>query len=876
MPGITPNLTDTNPTGAMTSTETTCFHCALPLPPPGDIAVATLEGKERKFCCVGCKGVCEAIYAAGLQGFYARTSSDTPLAPPPALLEDTDAFDLDDVQRAYVPHLGEEREIDLMVEGIHCAACVWLIERSLTQTKGVEYANANLTTRRLEVKWRNDQIQLSGIMRRLGDIGYATAPFDPEAAENRLQRENRNLLFRMAFAGFAMMNLLWISIALYSGADQGEFRTLFHWVGFALATPTLLYSGLPFFRAAFTGLRHRHLGMDLPIAIGSGITYLYSVYVTIAQPTTGEVYYDTVVNFLFVILVGRYLEAISKRRAVGATQRLLDLQPRAATVMRDDDWHLVSIRTLVPGEVVLVRPGERIPVDGIVVAGSSAVDESMLTGESEPVAKKKHDTVSTGTMNTHGTLEVRISHLMGDTALGRIIRLVESAENSKASIQRLSDRIVPWFVFTTLFLALATFLWWMDTGFEIALMAATAVLIITCPCAFGLATPMAIAVAAGLGARHGILIKNGGVLEMLSGINHFVFDKTGTITHGRMALTSLRTETLSWVRDDQIQDGFIPPMLTPILARLIAVERYSNHPLATAIVACAEEIAGADKHLSVADFSYHLGLGVQAVVDDTTIFIGTKRWLRHNGIVPSTVLQAHAIELEAKGTICLHCAMAGKEIALIGIEDRLRDGARDLVDSLHRHKIQMTLLSGDREAVAQAVAEQLGGMAVIAEVRPEDKSRVIARLQSQGQRVAMIGDGVNDAPALVCADVGIALGSGTDVSMDSADIILMHNKLDDVSTAATLARRTLRTIRQNIAISFLYNIVMVPLAMAAIVTPLLAAISMPISSLLVIGNAARIRRMFRGSHLRSDPWHGTARSRHGRRLHLGRKERSVR
>nr|VFK57826.1 MAG: Cu2+-exporting ATPase [Candidatus Kentron sp. TUN]VFK66798.1 MAG: Cu2+-exporting ATPase [Candidatus Kentron sp. TUN] len=869
MPGTNSNLTDT-------VTET-CFHCALPLPPPDNIIVATIWGKERQFCCVGCKGVCEVIYAAGLEGFYERTSNDAPLAPPPILLKDTDVFDLDDVQREYVSHLGEEREIDLMVEGIHCAACIWLIERSLTQAKGVQHVNANLTTKRLKVKWRNNEIHLSDIMRRLSDIGYATVPFDPAAAENRLQRENRNLLFRMAFAGFAMMNLLWISIALYSGADQSEFRILFHWVGFALATPTLFYSGLPFFRGAFTGLRHGHLGMDLPIAIGAGITYLYSVYVTIIQPTTGEVYYDTVVNFLFVILVGRYLEAISKRKAVSATQRLLDLQPHVATVMRDNDWHLVSIRTLACNEVVLVKPGERIPVDGTVVNGTSTVDESMLTGESEPIVKREHDTVSAGTLNIHGALEVRISHLSGETALGRIIRLVESAESSKASIQRLSDRIVPWFVFTTLFLSLGTFLWWIDTGFEIALMAATAVLIITCPCAFGLATPMAIAVAAGLGARHGVLIKNGGVLETLSRINHFVFDKTGTLTYGQMMLTSLHTETLSWVRNDSIGDvSTCPRILYPILARLIAVERYSNHPLATAIVSCVEEIPDVDKHFSVTDFTYHPGLGIRAKVDGVTVLVGTRYWLGRNGVTLSPVLQTHAIKLENRGTICLHCAMAGKDTVLIGIEDRLRDGARDLIRLLHQQKIKMTLLSGDRQAVAQAVAKQLGEMAVIAEVRPENKSQVILQLQSEGQRVAMVGDGINDAPALICADVGIALGSGTDVSIDSADIVLMHNKLGDVLTAATLARRTLRTIRQNIGISILYNIIMVPLAMATIVTPLLAAISMPISSLLVIGNSARIRRMFRGSYLRSDPWHGTAWFRHGWRVHLGRKKRSIR
>ncbi|MBT8420230.1 MAG: heavy metal translocating P-type ATPase [Gammaproteobacteria bacterium] len=860
--------------------ETKCFHCSLPLPPANEIVVATIQGERQEFCCHGCKGVCEAIHAAGLDGFYNRTLDNTPLAPPPEPVKDLEVFDLDDVQREYVSHRGEEREIDLMVEGIHCAACVWLIERALAQTEGVARADVNLTTKRLKVRWHNGKVRLSEIMRRLGGIGYTVMPFDPEAQENRLQRENRALLFRMAFAGFAMMNLLWVSIALYAGADQGEFRTLFHWVGFSLATPTLLYSGFPFFRSAAIGLRHGHLGMDLPIAIGAGVTYLYSVYVTVAEPATGAVYYDTVVNFLFVILIGRYLEAISKRRALSATQRLLDLQPRAAMVMRDNEWRLVSTRSLVLGELVLVKPGERIPVDGAIVSGTSTVDESMLTGESEPVDKAAADTVSAGTMNIQGALEVRITHLLGETALGRIIHLVESAQAGKASIQQLADRIVPWFVATTLFLALATFSWWINTDFEIALMAATAVLIITCPCAFGLATPMAIAVAAGIGARHGILIKNGSVLESLSRINHFVFDKTGTLTHGQMTLTSLHTETLSWVRDGA-GDGsgeeapHCPRVLQPVLARIAALERYSEHPLATAIVACAEKtpdlnINFPNGELSVTNFSNHPGFGIRAEVNGEIVLMGSANWLRRHRVSLSPVLQAHAIRLEKKGTICLHCAIGGKDTALIGIEDRLREDAGDLVDALRHREIQMTLLSGDRRTVAQAVAERLGGMAVISEVLPEDKSQVISRLQKAGRRVAMIGDGVNDAPALSCADVGIALGSGTDVSAESADIILMHNKLGDVLAATALARRTLRTIYQNIGISILYNVIMVPLAMVAVITPLLAAVSMPISSLVVIANAARIRRLFNGRHLRIDSGHGSARSNHARRIHMGR------
>ncbi len=336
--------------------EQLCFHCNLPVSPADEI-LSDIEGEERIFCCLGCKSVCAAIFAAGLEGFYQRTLEGTQLAPPPELPGELALYDLDEVQEEFVSILGEVRDIDLLVEGIHCAACVWLIENTLRGIPGIIQGRVNLTGRRLHVKWDSDQLKLSTIIQRLGQIGYAAVPFDPEAAEGRLHKENRRLLYRMGFAGFTMMNLLWISIALYSGADRGEFRTLFQWVGFALATPTLVYSGYPFFKGAWSGLKSLHFGMDLPIAIGSGITYLYSVYVMLVGSTVGEVYYDTVVNFIFVILVGRYLEAISKRQAVASSQRLLDLQPRVATLFDDGEEKIVPIRSIKPEQLVLVKPG---------------------------------------------------------------------------------------------------------------------------------------------------------------------------------------------------------------------------------------------------------------------------------------------------------------------------------------------------------------------------------------------------------------------------------------------------------------------------------------------------------------------------------------
>ncbi len=817
-----------------------CFHCALPVRTEERIA-AEISGESRAFCCHGCRSVCEAVFSAGLEGFYQRRLEGDVLAPPPELPAELAFYDLDEVQQEFVGELGEERQVHLLVEGIHCAACVWLIENSLRRLSGVLDARVNLTGRRLHVKWDNRQLPLSTIIRKLGLLGYSAVPYDPEAAEGSVRREHRQLLFRMAVAGFAMMNLLWISIALYTGADKGEFRSMFHWVGFCLATPTLLYSGQPFFKGAWSGIRNRSLGMDLPIALGATITWLYSVWVTITASEVGEVYFDTVVNFLFVILVGRYLEAISKRQAVASTQRLLDLQPRVATVIRDGEESVVPIRSVVAGDRVVVRPGERVPADGVIVSGASSIDEAMLTGESEPVARTIGEAVCAGTINGNGSLQIEVTSLLKNSALGRIIHLVEEAQASKAPIQCVADSIVPWFVAATLGLAFATFGWWYETGLEYALMAATAVLIITCPCAFGLATPMSVAVASGLGARNGILIRNGEVLETLSSVSHFVFDKTGTLTEGQMAVTSIDTREHHWQHG---QDEVAAPVIE-LINRLAAAEHHSEHPIALAVTACADALAENEVRPECQQFISKPGYGISAQLEGRPLLIGSSRWLDEQGVrrYPEFDEIAEALDGQAIGSV--RCAWGDEEVAILGIEDRLRDEAPALIQQLKAEGMKVTLLSGDRRRTAEAVAARLGGMEVIAEVLPEDKDKVVADLQAGGHRVVMVGDGVNDAPALVRADVGVALGSGTDVSIASADIVLMGSELEKVLQASRLSRRTLRTIRQNIAISITYNLIMVPLAMAAFVTPLVAAITMPISSLLVIGNAARIRTVFR-------------------------------
>ncbi len=814
-----------------------CFHCGLPVTSEGR-QEAVIAGNKQEFCCSGCVIVCQTIYDSGLDGFYQRLQS-AEIAPPPEQSQDPEQFDLEDVQAEFVNTVGQESEATLLVEGIHCSACVWLIERSLEPLEGVISSEVNLAHHRLRLRWDQSQIKLSRILKRLHALGYIATPFDAERAEGISVKQNKSMLYRMAFAGFGMANIMWISISLYagelsaSGIDPAH-KQFFHWISLCLATPVLFYSGWPFLRGAFLGLMHRRLNMDLPISIGVIATYAYSVWITLSG--VGDAYFDTVVAFLFIILIGRYLEGASRRNATSATSRLMELQPRSAMRVENGEPVLVSVRRLTLGDYVLVRPGEKLPVDGLIVDGQSSIDESMLTGESLPVKKQIGDEVAAGTVNGQGTLTVKVNQLGQNTTLAKIIHLVESAQGSKAPIQSLTDRIVPWFVAIVLCLSAATFLfWYYHAGFDKALLASVSVLIITCPCAFGLATPMSLAVSVGHGAGKGVLVKNGAALETLAGVTHIVFDKTGTLTEGRMVVSDVYLSDETSLTEQQV------------LGFSARVESHSEHSIAKAITARFAEIDDQKKFdlqkEKLSDFSNIPGRGVTAVVANHQIAIGNKAMMNEQGVDIPVHLKQKSHFVEHSMGVAVFIAVDGQLVALIAVQDKVRDEAKELIDSLRSEGVAITLLTGDSQGAAEYVAESLGGqIEVIAHVLPEDKEKVIADLQTQGERVVMVGDGVNDAPALSRADVAIAMGSGKDISMDCADIVLMSNELLKIKFALNLARQTIRTIRQNIYISFAYNIVLVPLAMSANLTPVFASIAMPISSLLVIGNAILIRK----------------------------------
>jgi Cu2+-exporting ATPase len=759
----------------------------------------------------------------GFGAFY--TQQTTPILPSVELEYPLEFYDALAFQQPFLEASEtDEKIITLISDRIHCAACIWLIEKAIGELIGVNWVRANLTNKRIRISWQADKIQLSKIMQRLANLGYSAMPFEQNLAEKLANRANKSMLYKIGFAAFTMMNLLWISIAMYSGASEGKYVEYFQWLGFALATPTLFYSGFGFLKSAAIGLKNGLMNMDVPISIGALATYFYSVYVLLGFSIKGEVYFDTVVNFIFVILIGRYLESSAKKSSISATSSLQQLQPKVALVLKNNEEIITPISAINIDERVLIKPGERFPVDGYVLSGMSEADESLLSGEARPVVKKVGDAVFAGSINAQGSLEIKVSKTLKNSVLGKIVSLVENTQQHKSSIVCSIDKIIPYFVGITLFLALLTFIYWYPQDVDLALLSATSVLIITCPCAFGLATPMSIAVASGAAVKEKMLIKNADVFEVLDKVDWVVFDKTGTLTLGEFEVAQVVL--------DETQK---PLTKTDFLQTLASIEKHSEHPLARAILTSYQ-----GEILAVEDFNAAAGQGVSARLNGQIFTVGNLAFACAKRQISAAILEK-SIAIEAQGASCIWLANQSSVLGFVALSDGVKADAKSTVAALHALGKHVSILSGDSQIVVQKVADYLNIKTVIAQALPADKANYIKKLQ-QNHRVLMIGDGVNDAPALVQADSSMAIGSGSDVSVNHADVVLLKSSLSPILAMLNLAKRTNRTIKQNIIFALMYNALMVPLAMTAKVTPLFAAIAMPISSLIVIANAARLRR----------------------------------
>ena len=720
----------------------------------------------------------------------------------------------------------EKQTLDL--QGMHCASCVARIERSLKKVAGVEEAAVNLATNRASVTYDPAQTSLAALIAAVEKAGYGATPVT-ETRPKEAEAPGRDAaLLNLVGAAALTLPVLVLSMAGMGMAGMGR-PAWAEWVFAALTTAVVFGFGRQFFAGAWNALRHGGAAtMDTLVALGASAAYFSSLAELIWTPRP-QVYFETAATIVTLILLGRWLEARAKRRATDTIQSLIALAPKTARrVAGDGSEQDVPVETLRPGDILRIRPGEKVAVDGVVTGGASAVDEALLTGESLPAEKTVGDTVIGGTLNKSGTLLYRASATGADTTLAHMVRLVEEAQGSKAPVQRLADAVSAVFVPAVLGIALITFLIWffgLHAGVVGALAPAVAVLVIACPCALGLATPTAIMVGVGRGAALGILIKNGEALERAHTIGRVVFDKTGTLTEGKPALT-----------DVVLHDGLDRRGLLRLAA---AAERGSEHPLGRAIVegADAEGLVG-----EAETFTSLAGSGVRASVEGRDVLVGTAALLRESGVVVPEAAEVDMARLEAEGKTSILVAVGGVEAGLLAVADTVRPGAKDAVARLHRMGLSVALLTGDSPRVADAVAAEVGIHEVEAGVRPDGKAAAIkGRQDGGGVRVAMVGDGVNDAPALAQADLGIAMGKATDVAMAAADITLLRADLNGVADAILLSRRTMKIIRQNLFWAFIFNIVGIPLAALGLLNPMLAALAMAGSSVTVVTNSLRLK-----------------------------------
>jgi P-type Cu+ transporter len=738
-------------------------------------------------------------------------------------------------------------ELQLDIEGMHCASCVSNVERSLKQVEGVQDCSVNLASERAHLRVDPSKVRLEQLQHAVAAAGYKAHEHhtgESEATEQRKEieygRAKRKFIVAAVLGTIVMtlsMTMLWPGVAI------GVSTQVLNIVLLLLTLPIVLYSGQDFYTSAYNAFRHRNANMDTLIAIGTGAAFLYSLAVTLFPEALSqvnhmqEVYYDTTAVIIALILLGKLLEARAKGRTSAAIKKLMGLKPKTASVLREGKEVSIPVDQLRVGESVLVRPGEKIPTDGEITAGHSVVDESMLTGESIPVEKQVGARVFGGTVNQHGSFEFKATRTGNSTMLAQIVRLVELAQGSKAPIQRLADVISSYFVPIVVMISLLTFVVWFnlapeDTRLTFALTNLVAVLIIACPCALGLATPTAIMVGTGKAAEQGILIRNAESLEKAYRTDTIVLDKTGTITKGEPSVTDVIV-----IAEQQEAD---------VLALALSVESRSEHPLARAVVQYATE-RGIEQH-SIHAFKSLTGEGAEAVVQGKQVFVGSINALSKFGASLPERLESQSHELVSQGKTVIAVLIDQQVVALIAISDTIRETSRDAIRELQSRGIRVIMMTGDREATARAIAKQVGIDDVLAEVLPQDKAAKVADLQRSGAAVAMVGDGINDAPALAKADVGIAIGSGTDIAMEAADITLVRSDLGAVVTAIDLSRLTLRMIKQNLFFAFVYNILGIPIAAGVLypvtgwlLNPMIAAAAMAFSSVSVLLNSLRLR-----------------------------------
>ncbi|MBU3022847.1 heavy metal translocating P-type ATPase [Aestuariibacter sp. A3R04] len=781
-----------------------CFHCGEPTDPAQPFSAVVLS-ETRPMCCPGCKAVAEAIVDNGLEDYYQFRTE--PAIKGQSLgdqaLSKLTVFDEPALQEEFVFDEGKHKQIELTLEGITCAACAWLIEKQLSKVKGVKQIAVNVAQRRAIVSWAPEEITLSNIMSTLQRVGYPALPFHAGQHEESYKKEDKLFLKKLGLAGLMTMQVMMLAAALYFDlfdSMDSTTREYFHWIALVLTTPVVLYSGSTFYLGALKALSARTVNMDVPVTIAIFATYLAGLKATLFQQ--GDVYFESICMFIFLLLLSRFLEHRSRHKAAQISANLMQYIPvTASTQASDGSIREVLAKTLAIDEVVIVKAGETIPIDGVVIDGVSSVDESMLTGEFEPVKKQPNYTVYGGTINQTGVLRVRVTHTLKHALVNQIIRLQSQALASKPRIALMADKFASYFVLAVLLVASFTYAFWWFKGSESGFWITISVLVATCPCALGLATPSALTCAMAALNKRGILVKRADALEQVNLIDTLVMDKTGTLTEGRFSIAE------SWYKQDNQEAWHIA----------VSLEALSEHPISRAFQG--------DSIKRVDQFEVVPGGGIFGVIDNTEYKMGSAAF---------TAVDPQALPITAN----VFLVSEQQCIAAFHVTDSIK---RDAIDTLtHLRNKHLVLLSGDIQENVDKVAKAVDIPQAMGGRTPQEKFDAVQSMQSNGKKVMMMGDGINDAPVLAAADVSVAVGNASDIAKNAADVLLINDKLSSLPQIFAMARRVNRTIKQNMAWALGYNVLILPFAVSGILTPWMAVIGMSISSIIVVTNSTRL------------------------------------
>ncbi|MCU8058472.1 cadmium-translocating P-type ATPase [Shewanella sp. SM34] len=796
-------------------TYPSCFHCQEPVL-TGQQFVTRINDRDELMCCPGCQAVSQAIVDAGLLSYYKfRTEPGSKQnALVPEALTQFSAYDLPEVQQDFVHSEDNVESVSLSIDGITCAACAWLIEHKVKQLAGVSQVLVNSTTQRAMISWDKRKVKLSDILGQISRIGYQAAPYQVDEQELNNKLNSRKFLLRLGLAGFATMQVMMFALALYTGYFTDldvQYRDYFRWVSMIFATPVVLYSAQPFYFSAIRTLLSGKLNMDVSVSIAIGGAYTASCFATVNG--TGEVYFESVSMFTFFLLLGRYFEQKARQKASVSSSNLHKLVPLTAHLVTENGQEEIPAKKLRLNDVILVKPGEMVAADGVVIEGHTNINEAMLTGEQMPIEKQQDQQVYAGTINVDQPIKVKVTALGQDQLVAEIIRLQELASNTKPAIALLADKLSRYFSGTILTIATMTYLVWQQISPENAFWVTLSVLVATCPCALALATPTAVTCATAIFTRLGIITRKAGVFEKLPQIKHVVFDKTGTLTCGTLSIG--QTQCMADLTKTQA------------LTIAAALETGSRHPIAAAFALFA------DNTLVAEQVHHEVGFGVRGRIEGTDYLIG------------NAVFTGARIDTQDPTQKIWLARSANEQLEVLAsfeIQDNIRQDSKATIEILKQQGCRISIASGDSSGHVHQLAKELGIEDVHSGLTPAGKLALVTKLQ-QHTRVAMFGDGINDAPVLAGADLSVAMGSGSAIAKNSADLILLGDHLSRFTQAVAVAKLTTQIIKQNLAWALGYNALILPLAVTGHVAPYIAAIGMSASSLIVVGNSLRLLRV---------------------------------